>query len=180
MRVAGTHNHKADRSCRLAYADLASPPIAPDRLVAGLTDPDPPPPPPSPAQRARQDAWLRSDDATRLDPPVYFAALAAREVGDRGGFVPCPLPDHTEQMSSCMVYPNSQRGWWCYGCQRGGAIYDLASLLEGGPWGHDLRGDHFTEVKRRVHDQLGLGPPPQRRHRAAGVESDRAAAGHPS
>lgn len=180
MRIAGTHNHKTDRPCRLVYVDLASPPIAPPRLVAGLTDPNPPPPPPSPAQRARQAAWLRADDATRLDPPAYFAALAGREVGDRGGFVPCPLPDHTEQMSSCMVYPSAQRGWWCYGCQRGGAIYDLASLLEGGPSGHDLRGEHFRELKRRVHDQLGLRPPPQRRHKDTGAEIDHAATGHPS
>jgi len=176
MRVAGTHNHKADRPCRLAYVDLASADVAPGRLVAGLVDPDPPPPPPSPAQRARQHARVQADTAAQLDPPAYFAALAGREVADRGGHVPCPLPGHTEQISSCMVYESAQRGWWCYGCGCGGTIYDLASLLEGGPWGHDLRGEQFNEVKRRVHDQLGLQlppPPPRSRRReptAAGGE----------
>ncbi|MCP9491554.1 MAG: RepB family DNA primase [Solirubrobacteraceae bacterium MAG38_C4-C5] len=176
MRIAGTHNHKADRPCRLAYVDLASAPVAPGRLVAGLADPDPPTPLPSAAQRARQAAWLRADDAAQLDPPAYFAALTGRQVSERGSHVPCPLPDHREQMSSCMVYPSTAQGWWCFGCSRGGAIYDLASLLDGGPWGHDLRGEQFTTVKRAVQDRLGLRPQPQRRRRGRGGDQGHRAA----
>lgn len=184
MRVAGTHNHKADRPCRLAYVDLACAHVEPARLVAGLRDPNPPPPPPSPAERARQDAWLQADSAAQVDPPAYFAALAGRAVPDRGGHVACPLPSHREQMASCMVYPSAQRGWWCYGCGCGGTIYDLASLLEGGPWGHDLRGEQFREVKRRVHDQLGLAQPaprpPRPRRGAPANPPDRPPAERPS
>jgi hypothetical protein len=59
-----------------------------------------------------------------------------------------------------MVYHDPGDGWWCYGCGRGGTVYDLASLLEGGPWGRTLRGENFKEIKRRVQRQLGLEPPP--------------------
>ena len=179
MRIAGTHNHKAGRPCRLAYADLASPALDPDQLLAGLPDPRPAPPAPTRARQARQRRWLASDDAAQLDPPAYFAALTGQQIGERGGHVACPLPDHTDHLSSCMVYPAPARGWWCFGCCRGGAIYDLASLLDGGPWGHDLRDEQFTAVKRRVHDQLGLHPPaaPRQRERSDSAVRERTATG---
>src|ERR671923_817423 len=159
MRVPGSFNHKAGRACRLAFCDPARAPIPVARLVAGLTDPDPPPPPPSAAERRRHAAMIAGDEAARVPPPAYFRALAGVEVPERGGHVPCPLPDHRDQLASCMVYREPAHGWRCYGCARGGAIYDLASLLEGGPWGRDLRGEDFREVKGRVHRRLGLEPP---------------------
>lgn len=163
MRLPGTHNHKADRPCRLVFCDLARPPIDAGRLLAGLEDPDPAPPPPTPAQLRRRRALLEGDQGAQLTPPAYFHALAGVEVPDRGGHVPCPLPDHREQLASCMVYADADAGWCCYGCSRGGAIYDLASLLDGGSWGRALRGEEFRAVKRRVHDALGLDPPPTAR-----------------
>jgi hypothetical protein len=33
------------------------------------------------------------------------------------------------------VYAEAVQGCWCFACQRGGRIYDLASLLAGGTWG---------------------------------------------
>jgi hypothetical protein len=45
------------------------------------------------------------------------------------------------------VYAEAEQGWWCFGCQRGGRIYDLASLLSGGPWGRELRGDAFRTAR---------------------------------
>jgi RepB DNA-primase from phage plasmid len=167
MRLPG-HNHKAGRPCRLVFCDLASPPVDPERLVAGLEDPDPPAPPPTPAELRRRLAFLETDDATRISPPAYFRALAGVEVPERGGHIPCPLPDHQERLASCMVYLDPADGWWCFGCGRGGAIYDLASLLEGGAWGRDLRGEDFRELKRRVQRRLGLEPPPPARGRTGG------------
>jgi hypothetical protein len=160
MRVPGSFNHKAGRACRLAFCDLARAPIPVARLVAGLTDPDPPPPPPSAAERRRHAARIAGDEAARIPPPAYFRALAGLEAPDRGGHVPCPLPDHDDQLASCMVYREPGDGWWCYGCARGGTIYDLASLLEGGAWGRELRGADFRELKRRVQRRLGLEQPP--------------------
>ena len=36
--------------------------------------------------------------------------------------------------ASCQVYRKPGQGWWCFGCQRGGRIYDLASPLSMGCW----------------------------------------------
>ncbi|MDQ3647590.1 MAG: RepB family DNA primase [Actinomycetota bacterium] len=167
MRLPGSHNYKADRPCRLAFCDLARPGVSVAELVGGLADPDPPAPPPSTAARRRAAAMVEADHAARLDPPTYFRALAGVEVPERGGHVPCPLPDHREQLASCMVYGTADEGWHCFGCLRGGTIYDLTSLLEGGAWGRDLRGEAFTPLKARVQCELGLEgeqtPRPQRR-----------------
>lgn len=169
MRLPGTHNYKAGRPCRLVFCDLARPAIAAGRLTAGLTDPSPPPPPASPAQLRRHQARRHADDAAQIAPPAYFEVLARAQMPERGGHIPCPLPDHQEQLASCMVYPDPGEGWWCYGCQRGGTIYDLASLLEGGQWGRGLRGEEFRAAKERAEQALGIqaAPRPQAPRRRA-------------
>jgi hypothetical protein len=62
--------------------------------------------------------------------------------------VRCPLPGHEDSYASCHVYPEPDRGFWCFGCSRGGGIYDLASLMAGGPWGRELRGAAFLQARR--------------------------------
>ena len=37
----------------------------------------------------------------------------------------------------------------------GGRIYDLASLLSGGPWGWELRGEGFTAARDLVTAAVG-------------------------
>ena len=172
MRVPGTVNAKAGRPCRLAYLDLAARPVAAAALVDGLSDPDPPPPPPDPETLRRWVERNALDDARRVPPPVYFRLLAGVEVPERGGDVRCPLPDHDEQHPSCRVYPTPERGWVCFGCQRGGSIYDLASLLDHGPGGRRgaLRGEDFKRVRRAVWELLGIAP----------EEADRAPAARPA
>jgi DNA primase len=44
----------------------------------------------------------------------------------------------------------------CFGCNRGGRIFDLASLLIGGPWGIDLRGDAFRAARTELERRLGV------------------------
>jgi hypothetical protein len=61
-----------------------------------------------------------------------------------------PLPDHDDAYASCQVYPEPEQGWWCFGCQRGGRVYDLASLMSGGPWGRELRGEAFRAARELV------------------------------
>jgi RepB DNA-primase from phage plasmid len=158
MRVPGTINAKAGVPCQLAHLDLAAPRVAPGTLTEGLVDPDPPPPPPSPATLRRWAERNAQDDARRIPPPVYFRVLAGVDVPDGGGDVRCPLPDHDEEHPSCRVYATADRGWVCFGCQRGGSIYDLASLLERGPGGRRgaLHGEEFRQAKRRVRELLGL------------------------
>ena len=47
----------------------------------------------------------------------------------------------------------------CFGCGRGGRIFDLASLLIGGPWGVDLRGDAFRAARAELERRLGVAIP---------------------
>jgi len=54
-----------------------------------------------------------------------------------------------------MVWPD-ERGWSCFGCARGGGIYDLASQLDGGAWGQELRRAPFTAVRDRLHGKWAV------------------------
>jgi hypothetical protein len=158
MRVPGSVNAKAGRPCRLAYLNLAAAPIDAQALVQGLRDPAPPAPRPDPEAVRRWAQHTVLDDARRIPPPAYFRLLAGVDVPPDGGDVHCPLPDHDERNPSCRVYATPERGWVCFGCQRGGSIYDLASLLDHGPGGRRgaLRGEEFRRVRRRVRELLGL------------------------
>lgn len=75
-------------------------------------------------------------------------------VPDGGGLLRCQLPDHEDAYASCQVYPEAHQGWWRFGCQRGGRIYDLASLLAGGSWGRDLRGEPFRAARELVVEAM--------------------------
>ena len=95
--------------------------------------------------------WVgEPDELAQVAPPAYFLALCAVRVSDGGGLIACPLPDHDDAYASCQVYAEAEQGWWCFGCQRGGRIYDLASLLAGGAWGRDLRGEAFRSARELV------------------------------
>ena len=48
-------------------------------------------------------------------------------------------------------------------CGARGAIYDLASVLLGGPWGHELRGEVFKRACAYVADVFGEPGDDQRR-----------------
>ena len=75
----------------------------------------------------------------------------------RGGLVRCPAPWHADQHPSCSVGTDSTPGWKCHSgsCGAGGAIYDLASVLLGGPWGRELRGEQFKRARAYVADVFG-------------------------
>jgi hypothetical protein len=73
--------------------------------------------------------------------------LCVVRVPDGGGTVRRPLPDHDAAYASCQVYGEGEQGRWCFGCSRGGRVYDLASLLAAGPWGRELRGDAFHAAR---------------------------------
>ena len=153
MRLPGTRNGKSGEPCRLLYADLR-----PDRHeLEALLGPDTAPlAPPVPLGAPRRIA-NRADPLRDVEPATYFHALCGVEPGP-SGLVRCPLPDHEDRTPSCRVYPSADLGWWCFGCTRGGRIYDLASLLLGGPWGRQLRGEPFRRAAALVHERLGVAP----------------------
>jgi hypothetical protein len=84
----------------------------------------------------------RGDDLLRLvPPPVYFERLTGLRVG-RSGKLRCLF--HDDRSPSLHVYQEPERGWYCFGCGRGGSIYDLAALLSG----RGTRGRDFVELRR--------------------------------
>ena len=151
MRLGGSVNGKTGRPARILEADFQLAPYAIEQLVGDLPDPTPP----GNTRRHRRRVEHR-DPYKRISPPEYFEQLAGIEV-PRGGLVRCPAPWHEDQHPSCSVGTDSTRGWKCHasGCGAGGAIYDLASVLLGGPWGRELRGEQFKRARAYVADVFG-------------------------
>ena len=74
-------------------------------------------------------------------------ALTGLEPNSRGDVV-CPLHDDTNP--SLHVYPGDG-GWYCFGCERGGTIFDMAGAL----WGIEPRGKGYHDIRRRLHAMFG-------------------------
>jgi hypothetical protein len=151
MRLAGSVNGKTGQHARILEADFQLAPYPIGVLVGDLPDP----PSQAPAPRTRRTVH-HADPYKRISPPEYFEALAGIEV-PRGGLVRCPRVGHDDVHPSCSVGTDSSQGWRCHGgsCGAGGAIYDLASVLLGGPWGRDLRGEQFHRARAYVADVFG-------------------------
>lgn len=101
-----------------------------------------PAPKPDPSQEPRA---LEANDFLRtLSPRRYVGELAGIDVGTKAK-IRCPLPDHDDPEPSFHVYPTAEKGWYCFGCKRGGDIYSLAGLLAG--YALPLRGADFLTVE---------------------------------
>jgi len=85
------------------------------------------------------------DSLQSVPPRVYFERLTGVRVG-RSGKVCCPF--HEDRTPSLHVYDEPGRGWYCFGCGRGGSIYDLASLV----WKRGARGRDFTQLRRELEE----------------------------
>lgn len=53
-----------------------------------------------------------------------------KKVGDKWVAL-CPLPDHNEKTPSFTVYEDPERGFYCFGCNRGGDVLELWMLAGG-------------------------------------------------
>jgi hypothetical protein len=164
MRVPGSRNFKSGRYCQVVYADLTSRAYDVRDLVGGLADP--PADDPRAPKRIRRRQVQPSPRRARIDDPIdqwtpreYFAALCGITEYDHAGKAPCPLDDHADPRPSCWVGETAEAGWFCYGCSRGGRIVDLASLMIGGPWGVDLRGEAFKTARAELERRLGVPIP---------------------
>jgi CHC2 zinc finger len=91
-----------------------------------------------------------SDPLRLVPPPAYFERLTGLRVG-RSGKLRCIF--HDDRSPSLHVYREPGRGWYCFGCGRGGSIYDLAALLSG----RETRGADFSELRREL-EELMLPP----------------------
>ena len=148
MRLAGSVNGKTGTHARILEADLALPAYPIRQLVGDLPDP---------VRRPRLGSThpaRSSDPYKRISPREYFERLAGIVV-PRDGLVNCPA--HEDRVPSCSVGTDASQGWRCHagGCGARGAIYDLASVLLGGPWGPQLRGEAFKRARAYVIDAFG-------------------------
>ncbi len=149
LRPPGTFNHKNTPAAPVTCLHLDVTAHDPGAIVGHLPDP--------PDTRGRQDRVSGTvrplstvpDPVADIPPPVYVEALTGL-VPTRDGKVRCPL--HEDRTPSLHVYPDAERGWYCYGCSRGGTIYDLAALRGG--FELPLRGQDFIAVRGVLLDHL--------------------------
>jgi DNA primase RepB-like protein/CHC2-type zinc finger protein len=150
MRPPGTRNHKRGGERVELITFNPRPAIEIRTLVGALPDPaEPPhrtPTPPATSPRAAWDPLL--DIASRHYVP-YITGRPPR----RDGKVRCPMhADGQERTPSLQLYDDPARGWFCFGCDRGGSIVDFGALL----WGLEPRGRDYHEIRRRLAAELGI------------------------
>jgi hypothetical protein len=121
-------------------------------LVGELDDP---PARKTPQQGRRGVGHVGSgDDVLRqVTPAVYVQALTGLTVG-RDGKVSCPFHGQ-DSTPSLHVYEDPAAGWYCFGCRRGGSIFDLAAEV----FGLSTRGRDFIELRRRLRETLSAWAP---------------------
>ena len=101
------------------------------------------------ADASSTDRASSSDLLLLVPPPVYFERLTGLRVG-RSGKLNCLF--HDDRTPSLHVYREPKRGWYCFGCGRGGSVYDLAALLTG----RSTRGQDFLKLRRKLEQLLLL------------------------
>ena len=153
MRLAGTVNGKTGAHARILEADLALPAYPIGQLVGDLPDP-PRRSRPAPASPAR--ARIRTSGSARASTSSGSPASSSRGTGSCAARPPATRIATRRARSE----PTPSQGWRCHagGCGARGAIYDLASVVLGGPWGPELRGEAFRRARAYVIDVFGEPP----------------------
>ena len=110
--------------------------------------------PPS-LERTPAHDWHRPRIATddpllAIAPPVFIERLTGIRV-PRSGKIACPF--HPDRTPSLHIYPHPDQGWFCFGCRRGGSVYDFAAEL----WSISTRGDDFAQLRKQLRTQLLAG-----------------------
>lgn len=148
MRLAGTVHGKTGEYARISYLDHRLQPYDPRFLLGDLPDP-------ATKRRPRRPGLRRfaPDPYLQIPADEYFQRLARIELPARGN-ISCPAPTHPDVKPSCSV---TDYVWYCHGCGASGTIYDLASLLDGGPTGDVLAasGPEFKRAKQLVREAFG-------------------------
>jgi CHC2 zinc finger len=125
------HKHRPPRAVRLIACD-ASIRTSVDDIVGTISQ----------ASRDDPPTTQRAVDDPLLLVPVrmYVETLAGLHV-PRSGKIRCPF--HDDNTPSLHVYDDPGRGWYCFGCRRGGSVYDFAANL----WSTGTRGDEFVALR---------------------------------
>lgn len=146
MRVPGTcwHKHGAAQPVELVAHDPTRRYRA-AQVVGHLADL-----PLTPPRRQRDDdAPAPHDDALKEIPTAeYLADLTGRRPDTTTGKVRCPFhSDGKERTPSLQLYGTT---WHCFGCKRGGDIYEAAALRFGYPT--TPGGPAFLAIRARLTD----------------------------
>lgn len=139
LRPPGTVNHGRARAAVQLVEGVTGESVGLGKLTGGLLDP---PGDASPSRRARSRDG-HSDALLQVRPERYVAVLTGQRVG-RSRKVRCPL--HDDRTASLHVYAEPARGWYCFGCRRGGSVYDLVAAM----WRVEPRGAGFVAVRERL------------------------------
>jgi hypothetical protein len=105
------------------------------------------------SEPALEERWSCAEHAAPLEARGARFEKAASAVPRR-------KKDHTDRPGSCLppAPERHPRGTEIEvtddGCSRG-RIYDLAAMMDGGPWGRELRGDAFVAAVERARQVLG-------------------------
>jgi hypothetical protein len=121
--------------------------------AAAVTDHLPPPHLVAGGRPRGREERGSEDPLLALEPRSYVEALTGLRVG-RDGKVSCPF--HEDRTPSLHVYETPAGGWYCYRCERGISVYDLAAAL----WGLETRGAGFIELRRRLYELCLPGQQP--------------------
>jgi len=150
------HKHRPAVATKLEVLDLNRVYDA-TKLTAGLIDPRPktvytsPLTPRAPRRSGTVPWWQRVDDELRQIPSVEYVPRLIGEDFNAEGKVRCPFHGNgKERTPSLQAYPPFQ--WACFGCERGGSIYDFASHL----WDMPTKGPAFRELRDRLADEFGI------------------------
>jgi len=147
LRPPGTLNHKHTPP---APVELVS--HRPDvrytlaELTAALPEPQPETSPTAATQRRRSVAADALDGRLRGIPTREYVRALTGRTADRAGKITCPF--HPDDTPSLQIYPSGT--FYCFGCRRGGSIYDFASAL----WSIPTHGIGFVELRRRLAETL--------------------------
>lgn len=145
LRPPGTFNHKGGEPVAVEIERLEVEVFTAREVVGDLADP--PGPAGRSAQRSPRDAG--PDALLSIPPTIYVPAFTSRALGVDGKIV-CPL--HDDRTPSLHAYPTAEQGWSCFGCNRGGSIYDLAAAVSGiGTRGADFKRLRGWIAQRLLH-----------------------------
>jgi hypothetical protein len=114
LRPPGTLNFKYGPPATVELERFCPERVAASTVAGPLPEPAPVAPP----------VPLRYDALREIEPAVFVRVLLGVDV-PRSRKVLCPF--HRDDSPSLHVYETGERGWYCFGCGRGGSIYDLAA-----------------------------------------------------
>ena len=160
------HKHRPPTEVRLQLLDQERSYLL-EELTAGLEDPAAKRAAGAPRQVQAPDRPRRGrrtgvgdlvhEQLREIPTGEYVARLTGREP-NREGKIACPF--HDDRTPSLQCYPDGT--WCCFGCRRGGTIFDFAGAL----WGLETKGHEFLQLRARLANELGAA-------RSAGVPRGR-------